>query len=97
MAKIELLEFVPIILAVVAIIFSSLKMRKVRRLSDMIYCIVSAVSAILLIIAQTSWWNSAVIEKNLIGTWLSNQIWLVFNTLAMIAIILQTYPRADGK
>ena len=93
MFKLEWLEFTPIVFAMIAIIVSALKINNIRRKSDFIVCILSIVGPILLIVAQTSWWVTAVIENNLLGTWFANQVWTVFNTMMMVLIIILNRPR----
>ena len=89
----DMLDIIPILLAIVAIFVSSIKLVNIRRKSDYIVCTLSIIGAILLIFAQTSWWVSVVIDNNLEGTWLSNKVWLMFNTIMMIILILNNTPR----
>lgn len=89
----DIVEFVPVVLAVIAAIMSAHRANVARRTSDVVYCVLAIISCILLIVAQTSWWVSYVVQGDLLGTWFSNQIWLVFNTLVMVMIIITTAPR----
>lgn len=88
-----ILDIIPVLLAIVAIFVSSLRLLDIRRKSDYIICTFSIVAALLLIFAQTSWWVSVVISHNLAGTSFANCIWLVFNTLVMLILILTNTPR----
>jgi uncharacterized membrane protein YidH (DUF202 family) len=90
---IESLEFVPIVLAALGIILSSIKATTVRRRSDLIISVLSSFGCLLLILAQTSWWEAAVIQGKLDDTWFANQIWLLFNIIMMVVVILISLPR----
>lgn len=52
----------------------------------------STIAALLLIVAQTSWWVSYMIEGNLLGTNFANNIWAIFNSLSMICLIMYAAP-----
>lgn len=97
MPSIELLEFIPIILAIVAIIFTGMKLSTLRRKSDIVVSILSIFGSMLLIVAQTSWWEAAVIQGKLNDTWFANQIWLIFNIVMMLVIVVSNYPRRGAK
>jgi threonine/homoserine efflux transporter RhtA len=97
MPSIELLEFIPIILAIVAIIFTGMKLSTLRRKSDIVVSILSILGSMLLIVAQTSWWEAAVIQGKLNDTWFANQIWLIFNIVMMLVIVVSNYPRRGAK
>lgn len=93
MSPFNFLELLPIFLAVVAIVLCSYRIRNVRRHADLLVYGLSIIGSILLIVAQSSWWVSFVIQGDLIGTWFANQVWLLFNTLMMLMVIINAYPR----
>lgn len=88
-----ILDIIPIILAFIAAVMAALKIRTARRDTDKMVYIISVVSAILMIIAQTSWWVSYVLLNDLKGTLFSNIIWGITDSLLMIIIILNSYSR----
>jgi hypothetical protein len=64
-----------------------------RRLRDKIINAMSIGSAVLLIVAQTSWYTTSVILNRLEDTVYINTVWTVFNSLVMVLIILISLPR----
>lgn len=88
-----IIEFIPVGLAIVAIYFASGNLAHIRRTRDRVANVLGMVAAIILVVAQSSWYTSAVLEGNLEGTWFANQLWTIFNSLVMIMIIIATYPR----
>ena len=88
-----IIEFIPVGLAIVAIYFASGNLVHNRRTRDKVANVLGMVAAIILVVAQSSWYTSAVLEGNLEGTWFANQLWTIFNSLVMIMIIIATYPR----
>lgn len=93
MPRIELLEFLPIALAVLGIVLTAIRMKNLRRKTDIVVSVLSVIGSMLLIVAQTSWWEAAVIQGKLEDTWFANQIWLIFNTVMMLIIVISNYPR----
>lgn len=91
----EFLEFIPIMLAFIAIITCSAKYMKEKRKATKISLLLSAIASVLLIIAQTSWWDSAIIQNDLVGTVFANYVWLVFNTLTTLIFITISYPEKN--
>lgn len=87
------IEFIPVILAIVSMIITAASFKNLRRRQDFIVKILMLIASVLLIVAQTSWWQSVIIDNDLMGTWFSNQVWLVFNTIVMITFILSSLPR----
>lgn len=92
-----ILELLPIALAIVAIFSASLMFKNTRRKHDRIRCIVGIVAAIVMIVAQTSWFTTYVLMGNLEDTSFANALWTIFNTLSMILVILQTIPRVGKR
>lgn len=86
-------EFVPVVLAIIAVITSASSFNTVRRKSDAIIRVLTVVAALLLITAQTSWWQSSIVQGDLLGTWFANRLWTIFNSLVMIIFIIDTLPR----
>jgi hypothetical protein len=91
--EIEYLDFIPIILAIFGIVFTTIRMNSLRYATDIIIACLSIVGCMLLIVAQTSWWDAAVIQGKLDDVWFANQIWLIFNSIMMVIIIITNYPR----
>ena len=81
-------ELLPIILGIVAIIINSLSVMRYRRKSDRIRAVLSIISSILLIIAQTSWYVSNTIMGLPYDILWADNIWTVFNALVMIIFIV---------
>lgn len=79
-----LIEFVPVILAIIAIpsLFSAINYG--RKESGVFPAIVSCV---LLIVTQTGW-IQALLTHNSIAMTLFDKIWTVFNSLVMITFII---------
>lgn len=86
-----MLDFIPIVLAVATIILASLRISYLRRKTDIIAMVLSMIASMLLIIAQLSWWTSAL-AGNFIGTQIADNIWLIFNSLVMIIFIIYSAP-----
>lgn len=86
-------ELLPVALAIVAIILSGVMYNRARRKADKVRNILSIICAVLLIIAQTSWYTTAVVMNKLEDTWIANVIWTVFNILTMLTIIVNSIPR----
>ena len=86
-------EFLPVGLAVIAAFMMSCHYQTFRRFQDKLVCLVSVFACGLLIIAQTSWYVSAVIEQDLSGTFFANTIWTLFNSLVMISYIVGSINR----
>ena len=83
----NLIELLPIILGIIAIIINSLSVVNYRRKSDRIRSVLSILASILLIIAQTSWYVSNIIMGLPYDISWADNIWTVFNTLVMIIFI----------
>lgn len=84
----SILEIIPIILAFAAIYVSANATMTARRSTDRIRAGLSVVAAVLLIVAQTSWYVTSVILGQMEDTSFANHIWSVFNILVMLIIIL---------
>jgi len=87
-----ILQILPIGLAIIAVISCSIRFHKDRRKHDRLAMLLSVVSSILLIVAQTSWWVTYAIEGNLMGTVFANHVWTVFNSLIMVCLIMFAQP-----
>lgn len=88
----EFLEFIPIILACVAIITCSSRYIHERRKFMKFSLFLATIASMLLIIAQTSWWDSAINQDDLLGTVFANYVWLLFNTLTTMIFIAISFP-----
>lgn len=83
-----IIEAVPVVLAVIAAFSCSHKFMLDRRRQYKQALLLGVVCSILLIIAQTSWIVSFLVNDSLTGTWFANSVWTFFNSLTMIAFIL---------
>lgn len=83
-----ILDTVPILLAIYAAVVCSRKYAEDRRKHTKRVLALGVAGAILLIIAQTSWYVSSDIFHNTLGTWFADQIWTIFNSVTMVAFIL---------
>lgn len=79
-----LIEFVPVILAIIAIPSLVSTINYGRKKSVVFPAIISCV---LLIVAQTGW-TQALLTHNSIAMTLFDKIWTVFNSLVMITFII---------
>lgn len=84
----NILESIPIFLAIYAAIICARQYTIDRRRNVRRVLLLGVVSALLLIVAQTSWYVTFVVHDNLIGTWFADKVWTVFNSLTMLAFIL---------
>ena len=85
-------QILPIILACTAAVVCSIRYSSDRRKSDRTTMLLSVLSSVLLIVAQTSWWATYLIENSLQGTVFANYIWTVFNSLVMLTFIISANP-----
>ncbi len=93
MQVLELLfEFVPVILAIVAIptLLRSLQYGR-RRLPVLL----AVASCILLIIAQTGW-IQAYLSNSVMAMTLFDKVWTIFNSLVMLNFIVWSNPFRKG-
>jgi hypothetical protein len=86
-------ELLPIGLALIAIMMSSIMYTKTRRKYDKVRTLFGMVAAALLIVAQSSWYVAYVIMGDLQDTVFANVIWTLFNCVTMLLIILYAIPR----
>ena len=91
-----IIEIIPIVLAIVAIYLASGRLTQLRRTQDRISNIIGIIASIILIVAQSSWYASAVVDGTLQGTWFANQLWTAFNSLVMLLMIISSYPRSKN-
>lgn len=86
-----LLELGPIVIAVFATLTSSqnyIRANKAGKRYTRMIAILSMVSCIMMIVAQSSWYVLVVVMNSLEDSVYSNYLWTVFNCLIMILIIL---------
>lgn len=86
-------EIFPIILAFIAIYSCSRRFYETRRRTDKITLILAIVSSILMIIAQSTWLWQYFVIGDLMGTWIANTIWTVFNGTVMVCFIYMSSVR----
>lgn len=90
----HILQLFPVILALIAAVLCTQSYATGRRRQDKTVMALGVLCALMLIVAQTSWWTTYLIQGNLLGTWFANSIWVIFNALTMIVFIILAYPRA---
>ena len=84
----HILEALPIVLAIYAAIICARQYVLDRRKHHRRVLLLGVLNSLILIVAQTSWYVTYVINGNLVGTWFADQLWTVFNSTTMIAYIL---------
>ena len=90
----HIFELLPVALAIIAAIscaksFGNAKTRPLRCALGL-----GVVCSVLLVVAQSSWWGSFMLQHSLEGTTFANGVWTVFNSLTMVAfIVLSRYAR----
>lgn len=89
----QYLELLPIVLAVISIFVSAKAYLKARRKTDKLRLILSIVTAMIMIIAQTSWYTTSILLHRIEDSTFANYLWTIFNTLAMIILIMFPGPR----
>lgn len=89
----HIVELVPLLLAFPAVFYAGTRYAKLRRLRDKVINAMSIGCAVLLIVAQTSWYTTTVILNRLEDAVYINTVWTVFNSLVMVLIILISLPR----
>lgn len=85
-------QLLPVILACIAAITCAHRFNSGRRKQDKIVMALSVTCSLLLIVAQTSWWTTFLIEGNLLGTIFADTIWTIFNSLIMVTLIIISDP-----
>lgn len=82
-------ELAPVFLAFIAAIVVSVRFSELTGGDTLRKMFVSSLilQTIILIVAQTSWYTTAVIMGKIEDTWIANYIWTGFNTLTMLNII----------
>jgi hypothetical protein len=88
----HLFQILPIVLACVAAVACSVRFGRGRRHHDRLAMALATLSSVLLIVAQTSWWTTYLIEHSLQGTEFANAIWTIFNSTTMVTFILMAQP-----
>ncbi len=80
-------EAIPVAVAFFVIILGLFKAVTLRTKESRTVAWLSVTSAILLVIAQTSWSWTMFIKKDLLGTDFANIIWTWFNTIVMCSML----------
>ena len=88
----HLIQGIPIILAFMAIVVSGFRLRFEKRNDFRLVMVLCLVDAALLLLAQTSWWQSHW-KGSLVGEAWANEIWTVYNGLTMIIFVIVGLPR----
>lgn len=81
-------ESLPIILALYAALVCARQYALDRRKQYKRVLLLGVLCSVLLILAQTSWLVSSAVQGNMVGTWLADQVWTLFNSTTMLAFIL---------
>lgn len=88
-------DLIPVVLAIMCFGMSVTAARAQRRYTDRLFFNLSAISAGLLILAQSSWWWSVVVGDSS-GTDAANITWTLFNSTTMAAFIVMAW-RANER
>jgi|LakMenEpi03Aug12_release.lakeMendotaPanAssembly.Ray.scaffolds.fasta_scaffold508818_3 hypothetical protein len=86
-----ILELGPIVIAVFATLtasFNYIRANKAGKRYTRMIAMLSMISCIMMIVAQSSWYVLVVVMNSLEDSVYSNYLWTVFNCLIMILIIL---------
>lgn len=83
-----IIESIPVCLAIYSAVLCAHRYTQDRRQSYRQVLLLGTICSLLLIIAQTSWIISAIVNSSLTGTWFANYVWSFFNSLTMLAFIL---------
>ena len=100
MSPIEVIvDFVPVVLAVVALVTLSKSFSSCRRAKDRLIYILAALASSVMLVAQLSWWSSKIFESRIVDLSFANYLWTVFNALVMIVFIMLSRKRStdDNK
>lgn len=95
-------EAIPVIGAVVCVLICGKAVFFLPNSHHRHLCSWATFNSLLMLYAQSSWMNSLVIEKSLIGTELANHIWTIHNSSWVFLAIYATlnneeYLRHTGK
>jgi len=85
-------ELVPVALAFAVALIASTAFTKARRSKDRIVFSLSTMAAIMLIIAQTSWYSTLTGGGADDPTWVNN-LWTLFNTTVMATFLTNALGR----
>jgi hypothetical protein len=85
-------QLLPVFLACIASVTCARRFNTGRRKQDKLVMALATVCSLMLIIAQTSWWTTYIVDGNLLGTVFANTIWTIFNTLIMVTLIIVSDP-----
>ena len=97
MSPYPILEILPIILAIVAIITSARGFKEADTKIGKVGNLLGIICALTLIVAQSSWFTAMFILNQQDDTWIANTIWAVFNSMTMIMVIIFSKTRkCDG-
>ena len=89
----HMFQLLPVFLALIAAVVCSRHFATHRRRRDRTAMALAVSASVLLVVAQTSWWTTYLIQGDLLGTWFANMIWTIFNTVVMVVFILIALPR----
>lgn len=89
-----LFELTPVALALVVSVVCSYRYGRERRMQNRLLMLLGMVNAVLLIVAQTSWWTSFLVQGAGMGTEFADVLWSVFNNLVMVSFLVAAHvPR----
>jgi len=91
MTLVNSLELIPVVMACIAVVTCSIRYAKENRKITKLSLILSSIASAILIVAQTSWWDS-VLQNDLMGTEFANKLWLAFNFLTTTIFIIISLP-----
>lgn len=93
----HIFEILPVVLACFSAVTCSIRYSTDRRKHDRIAMILATVCSVMLIVAQTSWWTTSLVEHSLQGTVFANAIWTLFNSLTMLTFIVIAKTRRKNE
>lgn len=88
-----LFELVPIALSILATILVFQKAKSTRRDHDRSVMVLAFMSCVMLLVAQSSWWVTVVVDGSLEGTGWADVVWTLFNSTVMLTYIKMSLPR----
>ena len=83
-----IIESIPVCLAIYSAVLCAHRYATDRRRTYRQVLLLGVICSFLLIIAQTSWIISSLVDSSLSGTWFANHVWSFFNSLTMLAFII---------
>lgn len=90
-------EALPIMLAVIAIVLCAHNLHTPRRKLDRVFTLVALMASGTMLLAQSSWWNSVLVQHSSSGEAWANACWTLFNSLVMVSYIIAASGHHDKE